>query len=172
MPSEPHRPRVPQQASPESQEQEQAAKDRVATLVARWQRQHGPSLRTLLAALDAPELGAIFGLCRDVCTKLPKGSDEAAVRRAYLNAIKRVHPDKLSAHAPAQERFAAAAVFDALRVASESAVPKLPQRRPRRNYYTTQNAAASRVSGLSPAPKRAPANHLSDVLFRYNNTFT
>ena len=124
-------PQMPLQASPEGKEQEQARKERVVAVVTRWQQQNGPWLRTLLAALDAPELGAILGLCKSVCTKLPAGSEEAAVRRAYLRAIKRVHPDKVSAQAPAQERFAAAAIFDALREANErnESAAELPERR-------------------------------------------
>jgi hypothetical protein len=123
----------PLHSSPEGKEQEQARKERVVAVVARWQQQNGPWLRTLLAALDAPELGAILGLCKSVCTKLPVGSDEGAVRRAYLRAIKRVHPDKVSAQAPAQERFAAAAIFDALREANErnESAAELPERRKR-----------------------------------------
>ena len=68
-----------------------------------------------------------------MCTKLPVGSDEGAVRRAYLRAIKRVHPDKVSAQAPAQERFAAAAIFDALREANErnESAAELPERHKR-----------------------------------------
>lgn len=126
-------PQVPLHYSPEGKEQEQARKERVVAVVARWQQQNGPWLRTLLAALDAPELGAILGLCKSVCTKLPAGSDEGAVRRAYLRAIKRVHPDKVSAQAPAQERFAAAAIFDALREANErnESAAELPERRMR-----------------------------------------
>ena len=124
-------PQMPLQASPEGKEQEQARKERVVAVVTRWQQQNGPWLRTLIAALDAPELGAILGLCKSVCTKLPAGSDEGAVRRAYLRAIKRVHPDKVSAQAPAQERFAAAAIFDALREANErnESAAELPERR-------------------------------------------
>ena len=106
-------------------------------VVARWQQNNGPWLRTLLAALDAPELEAILGLCKSVCTKLPAGSDDGAVRRAYLRAIKRVHPDKVSVQAPSQERFAAAAIFDALREANErnesaTELPERPVRRERR----------------------------------------
>ena len=137
-PPEQPQPHVPLQASRQSQEQEQVGKERVVAVVARWQQQNGPRLRTLLAALDAPELECVCTklLCRSVCTKLPAGSDEAAVRRAYLQAIKRVHPDKLSAQAPAQERFAAAAVFDALREANESAA-ELPDWRPQRVKRTS-----------------------------------
>jgi len=130
-------PQMPPHSSPEGKEQEQARKERVVAVVARWQQNNGPWLRTLLAALDAPELEAILGLCKSVCTKLPAGSDDGAVRRAYLRAIKRVHPDKVSAHAPSQERFAAAAIFDALREANErnesaTELPERPMRRERR----------------------------------------
>ena len=40
-------------------------------------------------------------------------------RRAYLHAIKRIHPDKLGAGAGSTQRIAAAAVFEALRQAHE-----------------------------------------------------
>ena len=161
-------------AAPASAAEDAALKERVAAVVGAWRQRHGPWLRTLLAALDAPELRTILGTgtvwtrahprvavlgrlpdppgakarlgvalgasrgpvgtpcprhthaearlvptigldCTAVCTKLPPGSDDAAVRRAYLHAIKRVHPDKLAASTPPQERVAAAAVFDALR---------------------------------------------------------
>ena len=130
-------PQMPPHSSPEGKEQEQARKERVVAVVARWQQNNGPWLRTLLAALDAPELEAILGLCKSVCTKLPAGSDDGAVRRAYLRAIKRVHPDKVSVQAPSQERFAAAAIFDALREANErnesaTELPERPVRRERR----------------------------------------
>ena len=130
-------PQMPPHSSPEGKVQELARKERVVAVVARWQQNNGPWLRTLLAALDAPELEAILGLCKSVCTKLPAGSDDGAVRRAYLRAIKRVHPDKVSVQAPSQERFAAAAIFDALREANErnesaTELPERPVRRERR----------------------------------------
>ena len=45
--------------------------------------------------------------------------DAAEVRRAYLHAIKRIHPDKLGGGASAAQRLAAAAVFEALREAEQ-----------------------------------------------------
>ena len=50
---------------------------------------------------------------------MPPSSDAAAMRRAYLLAIKRVHPDKLGTDSSLMERLAASAIFDVLREAHE-----------------------------------------------------
>ena len=99
--------------------QQAELQQQVGSVVASWQSAHGPALRDLLAALDAPELTRHCGACAEARQLLPPGSDAAATRRAYLLAIKRVHPDKLGAGASMTERVAAAAIFDVLRDAQE-----------------------------------------------------
>lgn len=90
----------------------------VGAVVCAWRSAHDrDGLRGLLCALDAPELVALLGACAGACAKLPRAdvNDEAATRRAYLRALKLLHPDKLGASATLTERVAAAAIFEALR---------------------------------------------------------
>jgi hypothetical protein len=114
--------------------QQAVAQRLIGGVVAAWQSANGPALCDLLAALDAPELTRYFGACAEARQLLPPGSDAAATRRAYLLAIKRVHPDKLGAGASVTERVAAAAIFDVLRDAHE-----------REAEAATQAAAAARA---------------------------
>ena len=93
----------------------------VGAVVQAWRSAHDrDGLRGLLCALDAPELVALLGACAGACAKLPRADANgeaaaAATRRAYLRALKLLHPDKLGAAASLTERVAAAAIFDALR---------------------------------------------------------
>ena len=78
-----------------------------------------PQLRSLLGALDAPELVKMLPLCAACCTQLPEDADAAKVRKAYLLTIRRIHPDKLAGQPKVRERAAASAIFDALRAAHD-----------------------------------------------------
>jgi len=77
------------------------------------------TLRGLLAALDDPSLTRLLGACAEASVRMPPSSDAAAMRRAYLLAIKRVHPDKLGTDSTLTERLTANAIFDVLREAHE-----------------------------------------------------
>ena len=99
------------------QERQAQLQVRVAAVVGEWRRAHGPALRGLLAALDAPEVCALLAVSASACTKLADGTDLGARRRAYLNAVRRLHPDKLASGAKLREKVAAAAIFDCLREA-------------------------------------------------------
>ena len=91
----------------------------VSSVVGSWSKAHGPGLRGLLAALDDPSLTQLLGVCAEASVRMPPSSDAAAMRRAYLLAIKRVHPDKLGTDSSLMERLAASAIFDVLREAHE-----------------------------------------------------
>jgi hypothetical protein len=119
----------------------------IGAVVAAWQSANGPALCDLLAALDAPELTRYFGACAEARQLLPPGSDAAATRRAYLLAIKRVHPDKLGAGASVTERVAAAAIFDVLRDAHEREM----QAEPGPELTSADRAAAAGAGYAYPA---------------------
>ena len=91
----------------------------VSSVVGSWSKAHGPGLRGLLAALDDPSLTQLLGVCAEASVRMPPSSDAAAMRRAYLLAIKRVHPDKLGTDSSLTEHLAASAIFDVLREAHE-----------------------------------------------------
>ena len=94
----------------------------ISSVVGAWSTAHGPALRSLLAALDDPSLTQLLGACAEASVWLPPSSNAAAMRRAYLLAIKRVHPDKLGADSTLTERLTAGAIFDVLREAHERGV--------------------------------------------------
>jgi len=91
----------------------------VGSVVGSWSKAYGPGLRGLLAALDDPSLTRLLGACAEASARMPLSSDAAAMRRAYLLAIKRVHPDKLGTDSTLTERLTANAIFDVLREAHE-----------------------------------------------------
>jgi len=91
----------------------------ISSVVGTWSKAHGPTLRGLLAALDDPSLTRLLGACAEASVRMPPSSDAAAMRRAYLLAIKRVHPDKLGTDSTLTERLTANAIFDVLREAHE-----------------------------------------------------
>ena len=95
------------------------AQIRASAVVGAWVAAHGPQLRSLLGALDAPELVKMLPLCAACCTQLPDDADAAKVRKAYLLTIRRIHPDKLAGQPKVRERAAASAIFDALRAAHD-----------------------------------------------------
>ena len=91
----------------------------ISSVVGSWSKAHGPGLHGLLAALDDPCLTRLLGACAEASVRMPPSSDAAAMRRAYLLAIKRVHPDKLGTDSTLTERLTANAIFDVLREAHE-----------------------------------------------------
>ena len=93
----------------------------ISSVVGSWSKAHGPGLHGLLAALDDPSLTRLLGACAEASVRMPPSSDAPAMRRAYLLAIKRVHPDKLGAGSTLTERLTANAIFDVLREAHERA---------------------------------------------------
>lgn len=125
----------------------------ISSVVGAWSTAHGPALRSLLAALDDPSLTQLLGACAEVSIRLPLSSNAAAMRRAYLLAIKRVHPDKLGADSTLTERLTAGAIFDVLREAHERGVvaaahlqrqSKGRRRRPRRRLRVQRGSGVQR----------------------------